>query len=47
MVKNGCDQSDQRTLKLSLSGTSSTKLKGDSIIFAWAWLKLADALRAF
>ena len=49
MVKNGCDQSGHGTLKLAVSsilvflhaGTNSGKLKVDSVMFGWAWSKMA------
>ena len=49
MVKNGCGQSGHRTLKLAVcsmlvvlhAGTNSGKLKVDSMIFGWAWSKMA------
>ena len=49
IVKNGCAQSDYGTLKLTVSSmlvflhavTNSKKLKADSMIFEWAWSKMA------
>ena len=50
MVKNGCGQSGQRAQKWTdgiksflHAGINSGKLKVDSIIFVWAWSKMAMA----
>ena len=50
MVKNGCGQSVHRAQKWTdgiksvfHAGTNSGKLKFDSIVFGWAWSKIAMA----
>ena len=49
IVKNGCGQFGHGTLKFAVSGiliflhagANSGKLKVDSVIFGWAWSRMA------
>ena len=52
MIKNGCGQSGQfskteqmEQTDFSHAGTNSGKLKVDSMIFVWAWSKIAEAFQ--